>query len=121
MTTFRTPRRTDRYEFDLAGDVVDDRGEYTGEEWAEHFRCLPELPGSALDKLGKSVGVNDRGEQVYNRPSVIGFIEEAMPADEAARFLALVADRHRVVGLDTLAEVMKAINAYYNGPRPTTP
>lgn len=117
---FRTPRRDQRYSFTLAGDRTDNDGEYTGEEWEESFTCLPTIPGSALEILSKAVGVNAAGEQVYNRPSVIGFLRATLPPTDQARFDALVVDPHRTVELEVLAQVMRVINDKVVN-RPSTP
>lgn len=116
-------QRSDRppVEFTLSGDTVDEAGEYDGGSWSEDFRCLPELPGGALDDLARSVMVDDvTGEQRYNRASVVRFVAAALPEAGAKRLHELVRDKRRIVELDLLGDVMKYINEEFN-ERPTTP
>lgn len=86
----------------------DDSGEAVwGEPWKEGpFRCLPEIPAIALDRLASSIGTNTRGETTYNAPSVVGFLRAVLIPPDRAKLDTLLDDDSRPVTLEHLAEIM---------------
>jgi hypothetical protein len=106
---------------DLTGDIIDGSGQVTGEEWKLALRCLPKLPGEALDKLTTSVYVDAQGEQKYNAPSVLGFLRRVVVDDDLPALEALIADRHRVLDLNDYAGMMEWIVSETTEERPTPP
>lgn len=113
----------------------------------QEFRCLPGMPAGGLQRIAMAVRVNDRGEQVYDSPNVIRFLEDALvtrlwveepapddapegtapgghwePADDRARFRALVDPPEapeELIEIEELGEIMDWLLEEYQG-RPTS-
>lgn len=102
-----------RLTYDNAGNPV------FGEQWtAGPFRCLPEIPARALNRLASSVGTNARGEQVVNQLSVVDFLKDVIIPPDRDLFDALLDDDERQVPLEKLVEVMSWVTEEL-GQRPS--
>lgn len=103
------------HEFTLQGV-----GQLSNEPWSETFRCLTKAPASALDDLARSIGMNERGEQVWNQVSLLRFFFTVLHPDDEERFDKLVRDKDRTVDIGQLGDVMLWLSSEY-GDRPTQP
>lgn len=87
--------------FDLSG-----LGQITKEPWKESFTCVPVAPAGVLDDLASSMGSDQRGNRVWNVPSLLGFMRGILVDEDVDRFEALMRDKDRAVDLKDLGEIM---------------
>lgn len=83
-------------------------GEYEdGEPWEETFYGLTKAPGGVIDDIVRTQAVDDRGNTVWDRVSILRFYD-AILADEdnTERFQQLVRDKRRIVELALLGRIL---------------
>lgn len=126
-------------EFDAEGPTFDLGG--------ETFHCVPMPAGGTLARIAAAIGRDERGRQVFNLPDMNAFIEDCLidevttvaageateenpepadvvvvePADDIARWQALMADKKRPVPIKKLGELTVWLTNYYSEDRPTRP
>lgn len=105
--------------FQLEGVFSPESGRREDETWTENFAAVGAPPMSASLSLGDAWLLDDTtGQRVPNPGICVTFIRDCLPRDDAARFMALVHDRDRLVRGEALAKVMEYLVERYSG-RPT--
>lgn len=88
-------------------------------KWTETYQALPVIPMAANASLTEAWVRDDAtGRRQVNPGAVVSFLRDALPEDEARRFMELVYDKTRLVHLEALAEVVEYLGNRYTG-RPT--
>lgn len=89
-----------------------------GATWVESFQALPIVPMSAAAGMAEAFFVDQAtGRRQINPAAVIGFIRDALPEDDARRFMGLVYDKTRLIKLTVLTDVMTYLgNSYTDRP-----
>jgi hypothetical protein len=109
------------YEFDVkdrrTGDVV----HVEGEEWSETFTCLRNPPAGVLDDLVASVGYDDRGNERYDRLSIVRFLRGVVVPDDEDRLNDVLRDKARPLDLQDDVGPLFLDLCKRLGGRPTTP
>lgn len=78
----------------------------------EEFTCFPQVPGKFLLDLAKKSSSDDPGE---NSEIVTGFFSQVLEDESYVRFQALLDDKHRVVTMETLGEIVTWLMEEYSG------
>lgn len=101
--------------FDLSGAPP-----LSAEVWTETFTCVPVAPSGVLDDFVSVASVDERGNRVWNAPSLLRFLKGVLIDTDVVRLDKLVHDKKRIVPLDTLGELVLWLSEELLG-RPTTP
>lgn len=121
MTTFAVSTAEDRslppIPFTLTGMYAADTGRT--DSWTESFQALGVPPLAVANSMAEAFFLDEAtGRRQINPGAVIAFLRDALPGDQARRFMALVHDKDRLVKLDVLVDVMNYLVEKYVG-RPT--
>ncbi len=78
----------------------------------EEFVCFPQVPGKFLLDLAKNSSSDDPGE---NAEIITKFFSQVLEDESYERFQALLEDKHRVVTMDVLGEIVSWLMEEYSG------
>lgn len=88
---------------DIGGTLLSGEG-----EWSRSFQCLPIIPAGAMDDLSNMVYVDQRtGKQMYNAPSLIGFMKQVIVPEQVDEFVELMHSTEFLVDLAELGACME--------------
>jgi len=107
--------------FDVEGVYAPGHSGPNGETtWTERFEACGVIPMAANASLTEAWVRDDAtGRRQVNPGAVVSFLRDALPESEARRFMeTVVYDKHRLVKLETLAEIVEYLGNRYTG-RPT--
>lgn len=96
-----SPQAKDPVTFEVGG-----YRESSGEVWKETFTALPVAPSGVLDDLATSSILDEKGNRIYNAPSLLAFFEGVLIEPDVIRFRSLTHDKDRIVSIDQLGEIM---------------
>lgn len=119
MTAAQQPMRfTNKAPRQVFHPFVVDGTDLNGNPWEETFTALPEAPAGILDSFASMVSIDEYGNQVWNRMAIMKFLVGVVIPDDEHRIQQLMTDKSKLVQLDTLGEIVKALSEVYTG-RPT--
>lgn len=89
------------------------------EPWIEQFSALGTPPLAIANSMTEAFFLDEAtGRRQVNPGAIITFLRDALPEDDARRFMGLVHDKSRLVKLSVLVNVMDYLVEKYVG-RPT--
>lgn len=118
--TFTAPAKADGPTDDGEPTTFDLEGvrASNGEKWKETFTCVDLAPVGVLDELVSSSHIDEKGNRIYNAPSLLAFMGGVLVDDDVARFMAWSKDKDRAVPIETLGEIVMWLSEELVG-RPT--
>jgi hypothetical protein len=78
----------------------------------EEFTCVPEIQGSFMLDIVKNSNSDDGAKTAT---IILEFFEGVLEDESFVRFNALIKDKHRVVKIDTLSEIVGWLISEYSG------
>ena len=93
-----------------AGSAKDSKEPIVFKIHGEDYTCVPEIQGKALLKLVADSGSND---PVKSAAAIDKFFDMVLEDESLERFNALVEDKHRIVTVETLTEIITWLMEQY--------